>query len=412
VKAQYMTRPKQMVDPFDTPTSPRKKSRVNDSGHLLKQAYQQAYNVVLSYKRADGHPISSLFMELPSRKAYPDYYNIIQQPIDLTTIQKKIEANGYANWADFQADFELLVNNAKTYNEPDSDIYLDAVEIQRVFKDAYHHQKDEELPLSSEGSREILKEFEFEGQIYRIGDFVRIRVPGEDKSSINPPSIVMIDQLWKTKYGRKEIRGTYFYHMYQTFHPAGRKFMEKEVFRTNRSEEIAAELILGRCYVMFVKDYVRGRPIHADEADVYVCESRYNEKQKQFIKIKDWDAMMPKDYSNRKSSMVWFDRPIIPKKVGSIFAPDIEDSKNVSPFDSEEEREKEEEKEREKEKEKEKEREREREKREEEKKESKDEGKKYEKVISDEKESSTNESPTMTHQVVDYRCLFPSCAKL
>jgi hypothetical protein len=97
----------------------------------------------------DGEDIAEPFMNKPSRKLYPDYYKIIAHPISLNDmrvrqrqprrldsdaglqhstqrirlpLQKKIEREAYSSMDDFAADMELMVQNARTYNEEESDI--------------------------------------------------------------------------------------------------------------------------------------------------------------------------------------------------------------------------------------------------------------------------------------------------
>ena len=56
-------------------------------------------------------------------QAYPDYYQIIKQPIDLRFIAQKIQANHYRSLDDLSSDLLLMIQNAKTYNTIQSDIY-------------------------------------------------------------------------------------------------------------------------------------------------------------------------------------------------------------------------------------------------------------------------------------------------
>ncbi|KAH3817121.1 hypothetical protein DPMN_118650 [Dreissena polymorpha] len=54
---------------------------------------------------------------------YPNYYDVILEPIDLKMIAKKVLDNEYRTPDDMDRDVTLLVNNAKTFNEPKSPIY-------------------------------------------------------------------------------------------------------------------------------------------------------------------------------------------------------------------------------------------------------------------------------------------------
>ncbi|CAG8212980.1 unnamed protein product [Penicillium salamii] len=70
------------------------------------------------------------FMKPPPRSYYPDYYMIIQNPIAIDNIQKKIKRSDYQNLRSFRNDIHLLCQNARTYNEDGSLLFQDANDIE------------------------------------------------------------------------------------------------------------------------------------------------------------------------------------------------------------------------------------------------------------------------------------------
>ena len=46
---------------------------------------------VVQYQDSDGRVLSEPFMQLPTRRELPDYYEIIKKPIDLKRIQQRIK---------------------------------------------------------------------------------------------------------------------------------------------------------------------------------------------------------------------------------------------------------------------------------------------------------------------------------
>lgn len=76
------------------------------------------------------------FVKLPSKKLYPDYYTVINNPITVSDIQKKHQKGKYSstNFEEFLADFKLLHDNAIAYNDPDSWIAQDAKKIYEFVK--------------------------------------------------------------------------------------------------------------------------------------------------------------------------------------------------------------------------------------------------------------------------------------
>jgi ATP-dependent helicase STH1/SNF2 len=70
------------------------------------------------------------FVDLPPKKAFPDYYVIIKEPISMKMVEKKIKKEDYSSLGDLRRDIQLLCRNAKTYNEDGSMIFTDAVAIE------------------------------------------------------------------------------------------------------------------------------------------------------------------------------------------------------------------------------------------------------------------------------------------
>ena len=48
----------------------------------------------------------------------PDYFTVIERPMDFSKIHEKVSAHEYDNLDDLQADFNLMCNNALLYNAP------------------------------------------------------------------------------------------------------------------------------------------------------------------------------------------------------------------------------------------------------------------------------------------------------
>ncbi|KAL8615961.1 hypothetical protein ACOMHN_034637 [Nucella lapillus] len=83
--------------------------------HRLAMIFHNIYNVVTSCRDDEGSIIASPLMVLPSRKKYPDYYQTIAEPIDLTTIRNNIKRGFYNDIHAFDADFHRLFRNVEIY---------------------------------------------------------------------------------------------------------------------------------------------------------------------------------------------------------------------------------------------------------------------------------------------------------
>ncbi|KAJ1924199.1 ATP-dependent DNA helicase Snf21 [Tieghemiomyces parasiticus] len=103
----------------------------------LSRVFERAYEAVLNCADpADGRLRSDLFIELPSKREYPQYYTVIRRPIAMSQIRKRMRSAYYLSVADFRADFEQMFTNACTFNEEGSWVYVDAQEMKRVMEQA------------------------------------------------------------------------------------------------------------------------------------------------------------------------------------------------------------------------------------------------------------------------------------
>ncbi|XP_059537306.1 bromodomain-containing protein 1 isoform X4 [Myotis daubentonii] len=59
----------------------------------------------------------------------PDYLEHIKQPMDFSTMRKRLEAQGYSSLPEFEEDFDLIVDNCMRYNAKDTVFYRAAVRL-------------------------------------------------------------------------------------------------------------------------------------------------------------------------------------------------------------------------------------------------------------------------------------------
>ena len=83
----------------------------------------------------------------PEELGLPDYFDIIKNPMDLGSVQKKLEKGEYHAIKDFQSHVNLSFDNAMTYNEQGSVVYDMAKELKTKFEVDY---KKLEQQLESE----------------------------------------------------------------------------------------------------------------------------------------------------------------------------------------------------------------------------------------------------------------------
>ncbi|XP_029455310.1 protein polybromo-1 isoform X6 [Rhinatrema bivittatum] len=326
---------------------------------LIQELIHNLFVSVMSHQDDEGRCYSDSLAEIPGID--PNFPNKPALTFDI--IRKNVENNRYRRLDLFQDHMFDVLERARRMNRTDSEIYEDAVELQQFFikirdelckngeillspalsyttkhlHNDVEKEKKEKLPKEIEEDKlkreEEKKEAEkseettgssgqaglhrtysqdcsFKNSMYRVGDYVYVE-PAEPNLE---PHIVCIERLWEDSAGEKWLYGCWFYRPKETFHLATRKFLEKEVFKSDYYNKIPVSKILGKCVVMFVKEYFKLCPESFRDEDVYVCESRYSAKTKSFKKIKLWTMPI---------SLVRFvprDMPLPVVRVASVFA--------------------------------------------------------------------------------------------
>uniref|UniRef100_A0A8C7C1X4 Protein polybromo-1 n=1 Tax=Neovison vison TaxID=452646 RepID=A0A8C7C1X4_NEOVI len=326
---------------------------------LIQELIHNLFVSVMSHQDDEGRCYSDSLAEIPA--VDPNFPN--KPPLTFDIIRKNVENNRYRRLDLFQEHMFEVLERARRMNRTDSEIYEDAVELQQFFikirdelckngeillspalsyttkhlHNDVEKEKKEKLPKEleedklkrEEEKREAEKsedssgaaglsglhrtysqDCSFQNSMYHVGDYVYV----EPAEASLQPHIVCIERLWEDSAGEKWLYGCWFYRPNETFHLATRKFLEKEVFKSDYYNKVPVSKILGKCVVMFVKEYFKLCPENFRDEDVFVCESRYSAKTKSFKKIKLWTMPI---------SSVRFvprDVPLPVVRVASVFA--------------------------------------------------------------------------------------------
>lgn len=120
---------------------PRKSALDDDASETSSKAtdedienYEELFASVMTATDENSRPLNLMFQLLPSKREYPDYYEIIEHPIDLKFIATKIQTNAYLSLAEMEKDLLQMTKNACIFNEPGSQIYKDAKTLKKVRK--------------------------------------------------------------------------------------------------------------------------------------------------------------------------------------------------------------------------------------------------------------------------------------
>ncbi|KAF8947791.1 hypothetical protein BGZ47_007855 [Haplosporangium gracile] len=282
-KSTKAGKPKRNGDEKDSPKSQPKESKPGKEGKNiltipaspLVGAFNDLYKLILNHKDKTGRELAEIFLALPSKDEYPEYYEVIKSPMSLQLVQARIKNGHYKNVDDFDREFQLIFENALIFNEDGSRINKDARVLLKLFntrkKDIYASYKLVDNPKAS-----------------AVDKSDRQKVPNHVKDNFTVQKGEFVE-------GNRFIAGSKFLRPEQTLQVPGQTFYEKEVLKASGEWEFDFALVSHKVYVQAHKDYVRGLVLDFDPKDVYVCENRYSETGKSAFLIKDWKRVYTTD---------------------------------------------------------------------------------------------------------------------
>jgi ATP-dependent helicase STH1/SNF2 len=123
---------------------------------VLNAAYDELIDLEEEGEDDDtpARDIIGIFLDLPDRHLYPDYYEIIHDPICMNQIKRKINRKEYQSLGAFVRDIRLLCNNCRTYNEDTSILFKDANLIENTMLDTVRKELDA-VDMTDEWSGEL-----------------------------------------------------------------------------------------------------------------------------------------------------------------------------------------------------------------------------------------------------------------
>ncbi|KAJ7228674.1 hypothetical protein GGX14DRAFT_414207 [Mycena pura] len=114
-----------------------------------KKAIEEVLDALTS---ATGSPrkrqLATMFLELVDRREWPEYYEVIPEPRCLDGIRTTLEKNKYKAALDAYTDISLVFLNALFYNEPDSQIAIDAQTLKGILESEWNAKMLPTPPLS------------------------------------------------------------------------------------------------------------------------------------------------------------------------------------------------------------------------------------------------------------------------
>ncbi|KAI8149737.1 Bromodomain-containing protein [Fennellomyces sp. T-0311] len=156
-------RPKREIHPppskdYPEPMTKRRNPRKNDAQmkfctQVLRELRKSKYRNI-NYPFL--HPVDIVALNIP------DYPQIVKHPMDMSTIERKLDEGDYDSADEFEQDIRLMFNNCYLYNPPVTPVHKMGKELEKVFDDKWK-QKPEPAPPEPE-RRSMREDFEEEGE--------------------------------------------------------------------------------------------------------------------------------------------------------------------------------------------------------------------------------------------------------
>ncbi len=105
---------------------------INGDTTITKVQHRFLVKAIQSLKR--GHD-ARFYKEPvdPVKLNIPTYFQVIQKPMDLGTIEQKLKSNAYQEPQNVVDDFNLMINNAQTFNGPDHIVSVEGQKLKSTF---------------------------------------------------------------------------------------------------------------------------------------------------------------------------------------------------------------------------------------------------------------------------------------
>ncbi|KAJ4745515.1 DNA-binding bromodomain-containing protein [Rhynchospora pubera] len=125
-----------------------------------------------------------VFAEPVDPEELPDYYDVIEHPMDFSTVRRKLAKNVYSSFEQFEDDVFLICSNAMQYNAPDTIYFRQAHSIQELARSKFHKLRDGVIqPENVERPKAKLRTLQEREPAIR--EKYQIRTSSEEKKTIN-----------------------------------------------------------------------------------------------------------------------------------------------------------------------------------------------------------------------------------
>ncbi|KAF8972536.1 RSC complex protein [Flammula alnicola] len=320
------------------------------------ERYSDIVHAIKGYKDIIGNRLAVCLEVVPEES--PITLNLSSTtPISLKQIETRARHKMYKSSKEFDLDMVRLFEKARRWHEPGTEAYGRTLLLQRLYQaitspnppaapyisstnfaslragpgnvKPVHGSDGEGVPNVTTHrvltrDRTFVDEVNYKGWKIKLADWVHLSNP-DDPSR---PIIGQVFRCWVSdeieKKGQPGITVSWYYRPEQTYHPANRQFWEGEVFKTSHFADHPVEDIIEKIACQFTARHIRGRPrppFWYVGFPLYVCDSRYNDRDRVFVRIKNWNSCVPEEVRQSTEFMPIypFERTVYPVRLPSPF---------------------------------------------------------------------------------------------
>ncbi len=159
----------------DDPDAHKKRGRPPKVHTPMEARINSILKGLRKFKNPGGELKILHFEKLPDKSVMPEYYQEIKNPMAMDLIKRKAKRKKYMSVDQAMKDLELMFENAKAYNLEDSQVYRDAVDLQREARSlADQEKKKPDSEFVDEDGKFPLAEILYNGEVWKVGKWLDI----------------------------------------------------------------------------------------------------------------------------------------------------------------------------------------------------------------------------------------------
>ncbi|KAF8642869.1 hypothetical protein AX16_009375 [Volvariella volvacea WC 439] len=306
---------------------------------LSSERMMEITHAVKSHKDAAGNRVAAALDVVPEEPSIPNTSS--SDPLSIKIIEKRAKAKEFTAQG-FDLAMSQLFEKARKWHQPNTESYGQILLLQRLYQALTSPSPPTGPPYTSSTNfaslragpgnakavsaggdakdsadgvtgvttfrvsskdRTFVDVLHYKGWTVKLADWVHLSNP-DDPSR---PIVAQVFRCWTSdevsKKGQPGITVSWYFRPEQTFHDASREFWEGEVFKTSHFADHPVEDIIEKIACQFTARHIRGRPrppYWYPGFPLYVCDCRYNDRERVFVKIKNWNSCVPEEV--RKST--------------------------------------------------------------------------------------------------------------